>query len=386
MSNLPHNESTDAFLHQMGDLLRASVVGTAQTGERQNLAQQSGERQKMIGFGEYLAAARTQQHFSQSAFARLLGTTEAYICALEQGLLPRKALDDPLLARIATVLDDEREILTIILGDATAVAPTAVAPTVAVVNEFSPCSDERYKGESWRLLRLLRESHNHTLQRIVRKWQGLYWGTVTLLSPLLLWTSLQVDRYRNLLDRLQPSRLTIGQLAPKRIIVMVTVCCFIALWIGITGNSEVKILTSSIATNQLSTAIAPSTGTTVEQHSLSNPPTVALGGSIVVNHSDVTATAMLPLSITQSIHGQQGQHPVNAEETLALYRNKQLMPTLEQSSYRIVYTGRNASKQYSAPYIVVNEEQVALIQFQIPKKVPGSQHCINSGRFDLCPI
>ncbi len=405
MSNLPHNQSpedqspedqspedqlSNEFLHQLGELLRAAVANAVQQGNLENFKQQNLEQQAMIDFGEYLVAARTQQHLSSSEFARFIGTTQAYLHALEQGLLPRKAVGDQLLARIATIVGDECEILSLILGDVATVAPAFTG--------FNTLSSRSAPSHQHQLRSVSRKSRQGK-QQVGGNWQALYGRSFVATVQTILWTSLQVGRYRNLLDRLQPSRLAIGHIAPKRMIVMVTVCCLTVLWIGgmasghlwFVGHNDGTIQSGSAEVNWPSTSIAQSTVATVQQPSLSTPPAVAVEGATFVDHSHVTTTTGLPISIVQGEYhqrmpGQQRFHQISAEESLTPSSGQRIVSTLDRRAYRIVYTERNATKQYTAPYIIVNDEQVALIQFQTPEETPGSQHCINSGRFDLCPI
>lgn len=377
MSKLPHNQTSDEFLHQMGELLHASMASTAATSAPQNA-----ERRAMVSFGEYLVAARTQQNLSRHEFACLIGTTEAYIHALEQGLVPRRAINSYLIERIATVLEDEWEILTIILGDVNGSSAhhTVVALLPACSESVDICPSRPAPFTS----------RKHETSRSQRRYRSVWTPWV----PLVLWMVYLIDRYHNLLDRLQPSRLSMGQLASKGTIILVTACCSIALWVGVNTSIQVRrvvrpreeIQISTVGTNRPPVVMAQSTGATVQQHSLSTLPAVSLEGAALVNHTDVSATTVSVIAMAPRTRQEQTPYLVNAEESSVQYTNKQVVPK-SKSTYRIIYTGRSTIRQpHLMPYIAVNEEQVALIQFQLQETMPTRQHCINSGRFDLCPI
>jgi len=346
MKRLSHREShhdltPDEFLHQLDELLVAKLRSSAGEMAQQDFANAQQARQAMVEFGEYVCAARTHLQLSPAAFADRVGTTEAYLHALEQGLLPRTAIDDHLLEHIAAVVGDECKILLVILGDAVTVAGEVAdgsSRRPAVTFDAVGIGHGQKSGNPGRAV-------DRTIQ-VALSLSNLW------ISPLINRCRNLLGRYRNLLDYLQPSRLLMNQAVSKRMIVMVALCSFIMLWrtLPITTESSVVMdqqgerRITSDKEEQLPSVIAQPIVTKVQPYSSSSP-----------------------------------------EAGLIEYRSSALTPNLNKGTYRIIYTERNAAtSRYHTPFIVVDETQLALIEFR--QVMSYRWHCINHGNSDLCPI
>ncbi len=325
MRNLPRNQTPDIFVQEFGDLLCASIQNPTAHADRHDL----------IAFGEYLLAARTMLALSRCDFAHLVGTTEARIYALEVGLLPRTAISDRLLQRIATTIEEDYEILAIILGDRVALPPR---PRVAAA--LSWCSA------------LLPPERLRRFRQVGKLPQTLAWSGHNHFLHAITWITLLYSRSHNLLDCLQAGRL-LSRIAPKPLALLTAACCCFVLWLALNMDRPF-----------LSTAGQGTTTWTAEDAGLS------------------------PTRIVQPVAASPVQHSHRDQPSVALVSTEPLASskaTVTNDAYRIIYVKRSATRQLSAAaYLTVNEEQFAMIEFRATTS--SRWRCITSGKFDLCPI
>jgi transcriptional regulator with XRE-family HTH domain len=317
MRNLPRNQTPDTFVQEFGDLLGASIRHTAAPADRHALME----------FGEYLLAARTALTLSHCDFARLIGTTEARVHALEAGLLPRPAISEHLLQRIATVLEEDQAILALILGDSTVLPPP---PSVAATLPW--CSA------------LLATGRLRHFGQLGKQPANVVWSGNEQFLYAKTWITLLYRRSHNLLDRLQAGRL-ISRIALSRIVSRPLV-----LWLAINLDRPL-------------------------------PPTTSQGATAWTAEN----AGIRPIRIAEPI----AASPVQREQPLvALVAAEPSAPpkaTVVNDAYRIIYIKRSATTELPAvTYLAVNEEELAVIEFR--DNATGYWRCVTNGRFDLCPI
>jgi len=358
MNHLPHNQRANQFVQEIGELL---INGFSQrsthTAARQPATGQPGTGESLVGFGEYISAARAVLLYSQQEFALRLGMDDAQLIALEHGLLPRALITPYLLQRIAHLLEEEQEILVLILdgyGEKERKDGDTVASQIAtnVVEPLRGSSGFMFRKRTSMptgctsgkigLKKLWQECSDHSsLFQFVR--QRL--GRVDLLYNHLC----------NLLDFQRTSRLTIETVAYLYLV---------RLRMGIvTRTATVATVMLLVYWFSVSVTNPPFQIDSYPSHDISISDVSISNDEIAFADEPILATSVVPPSAIASAIGQQNHLP-----------------------YRIVYsTNISREKIRARAYIEVDNNRFAAIQF-LPNTPVNRSRCVSNNRFDLCPI
>lgn len=390
MNHLPRNENANQFVQEIGELLTDVPLHRL----RQTRYGQAMGGHTLVGFGEYLAAARSVLLYTQQEVALRLDISEAQLVALENGLLPRTAITPQLLRRIAHLLEEDEEILALILdGHAGRECANETHQSANVAGPLRGCSGQRRRGPL----------QMHTLLFPKSAWRD-YAGTFPLfrrVAPLFGQISLLYNHARNLLDFRRTSRLPRETVAHLHLM--------IRLPVGMVSRNA-TIVAMLLLVCWLTVATTEPLGLYQGQFQSSEGvswrvPIVWMAHSSGLHSVDRQADELRspaidpPLqvdsypSISDDLPNDEiafADEPTMALSTVtspAAGRGQENpIVRLDRSPYRIVYADNIAIAEIQTrAYIEVDDRRIAAIQF-LPNVRLGNQRCISNSRFDLCPI
>ncbi|MEZ4677746.1 MAG: hypothetical protein R2932_26370 [Caldilineaceae bacterium] len=187
-SSLDH--SSEQYIHQLGGMLAARTA----------VAQSLLAADRSHELGDCLLAARVHLGLSRADVATAVEVAEAQVYVLEQGLVVPVQISDLLLQRLALVLAEDFEFLRMLRISHPPRMPLPLGRQVRCCSadtrwESQVAADLRYP---W-LMRLRGAS--------LSSMAIVLW--LALSDQVILWSTLLCDRYRNLLEFLQPIRLSL---------------------------------------------------------------------------------------------------------------------------------------------------------------------------------
>ena len=131
MSKIRNQHSPDQFLTGFGNLLDTHFD------ELSSQTHQTGSASPAGRFGRYIRAARCQRNLTPLELACELQQEEAYIYAVEPGMIPADQIDGTFLERLASFLDEEITFFALLL--AYSIAPTqSISQDQGYLHKFSP--------------------------------------------------------------------------------------------------------------------------------------------------------------------------------------------------------------------------------------------------------
>lgn len=314
----PEGEAASHYVADLGHLLTQQVA--APPSDR--------EQQVRLRFGQYIQSARHYHGFSRPALALRLGIKETEVYGLEAGLLSTAHIGLNLLPKLACVLDEDPALLSQLLR--------------AGGNDCQPSLDASGGWRRGRITRLFRSRHHG--------YALLAACLVRMMDRCLLYNHLP-----NLVNRLQPSRLTVYT---TTVLAAIVLSFWTVHWLSAPQPAIVRTIFSESAQFLRSSHRGMDVPTSAEQRH--NPAKYHTIGNEVVTD---LGSSPLPNSIV-------------AGSKASVSEN-----------YQIVYTPNPpVVRDAHAAYITVDDAQIAIIfaATQVPP-LPDA-HCSSIGRFSLCPI
>ncbi len=279
-------------------------------------------------FGQYIQSARQYHGLSRETLATQLELQVAQIYGLEEGLLPTAQIDATLLTGLAHALDEDPMLLHQLLRP-------------AAYHHHAPPLNRQWSRWGPSLLTLLGAFYLHIASS--------FHAYLVQVGD----SCLQCGRDCNLLNRWQPSRLTLYVITVTAAIML----SFLpAHWLA----AGQRLATSWLFAEPGTLVVLPTSAKPSHNITSSNVTSNNVRGAEPVVNSltdDGKVTATLPDRDRDPRH------------------------------YQIVYAVSKPSyKNARAAYITVDEVQVAIIMLDA-QVVPSPQApCSTDGRFDLCPI
>lgn len=319
-SSPQEGQATGHYVADLGRLLAQQVA--APTSAR--------EQQARVRFGQYIQSARHYHGLSRPALALQLGIKEAEVYGLEAGLLSTAHIGLNLLPNLACVLDEDPALLHQLLR--------------VGGNDRQPSLDARLRG-GWRRGRIARLFHD-------RKH-----GYALLTAYLIRITDrcLLHNHLPNLVNRLQPSRLTVYT---TTVLAAIVLSFWTVHWLSVSQPAIVRTTFSESAQVLRSSHRGMDLPTSAEQRH--NPAKYH--------------------TIGHEVAPDPGPGPLPNSMVAGRKANV-------SGNYQIVYTPNPpVVRDVRAAYITVDDAQIAIIFAATQAPPLPDAHCSSIGRFSLCPI
>lgn len=317
-SSTPEGQAAGHYVPDLGHLLTQQVAAPPS----------AREQQVRVRFGQYIQSARHYHGFSRSTLALRLGIKEAELYGLEAGLLSTAHIGINLLPNLACVLDEDPALLSQLLRTGG--------------NDCQPSLNARGGWRRGRITRLFRARH-HGYALLVA-------CLVRMMDRCLLYNHLP-----NLVNRLQPSRLTVYT---TTVLAAIVLSFWTVHWLPALQPAIVRTIFSASAQFLRSSHRGMDVPTFAEQRH--NPAKYHAIGNEVTADLDTS-----PLS-----------SPIVAGSKASGSEN-----------YQIVYAPNPpVIRDAGAAYISVDDAQIAIIFSATQVSPLPDAHCSSIGRFSLCPI